>query len=78
MLHWQGGGFPDRNVTAPSAQLQVRKQLPPRIFWHQCINLIHLQGGCFDGYGQTGTGYATRIGPQMAAIRNMIAAIAGF
>jgi arabinan endo-1,5-alpha-L-arabinosidase len=36
-----------------------------------------LGGGCFDGYGQTGVDFASQTGPQMLAIREMIAAIRG-
>lgn len=36
-----------------------------------------IEGGCFDGYGQTGTEYANRDGPQTVTVRNMITAIAG-
>ena len=36
-----------------------------------------IQGGCWDGYGQTGLGYSWRGGPQMVAIANMIQAIGG-
>ena len=37
-----------------------------------------LAGGCFDGYGQTSPDYAWRTSPQMATIRAMVAALAGF
>ena len=30
-----------------------------------------LQGGCFDGYGQTRSDYAYSSGPQIATLRNM-------
>jgi poly(3-hydroxybutyrate) depolymerase len=33
---------------------------------------------CFDGYGQTGYDYDLITGPQMATVRNMIRAIAGY
>ena len=36
-----------------------------------------LRAGCFDGYGQSGPGYAWRSGPQMAAVANMVQAIGG-
>ena len=56
ILYPQGGGYIERNLTAPSAQIG---------------------GGCWDGYGQTGVGYAWRGGPQMAAVANMVAALGG-
>ena len=34
--------------------------------------------GCFDGYGQTSPDFAWRTSPQMATIRAMVAAVAGF
>jgi hypothetical protein len=37
-----------------------------------------LAAGCFDSYGQTAWDYDLRSGPQMAALRNMVAAVAGF
>lgn len=36
-----------------------------------------LRAGCFDGFGQTGPGYAWRSGPQMAAVAKMIEAVGG-
>ena len=56
ILYPQGGGFAERNITAPTAQIQA---------------------GCFDGYGQTGPLFSSTGGPQMQAVRNMIAAIVG-
>ena len=35
------------------------------------------QSGCWDAYGVTGAAYATRLGAQMAAVRAMIAELAG-
>ena len=35
------------------------------------------QSGCWDGYAQSGTDYALQSGPQMHAMRKMIAAVAG-
>lgn len=57
VLYPQGGGFIEKGMVAPSAQIQ---------------------GGCWDGYGQVGWDYAYRTGPQVATIRAMIQAIAGF
>lgn len=36
-----------------------------------------LDGGCWDGYGQTGPAYAFTQGPQAAAVRAMLLAVAG-
>lgn len=36
-----------------------------------------LQGGCFDGYGQSGSDYAHTSGPQMVAIRKMVEQLYG-
>jgi poly(3-hydroxybutyrate) depolymerase len=56
ILYPQGGGFAERNMTAPTAQLA---------------------GGCWDGYGQTGSSFASCGGPQVVAVRNMILALGG-
>lgn len=37
-----------------------------------------MRSGCFDSYGHTGEDYAYRAGPQMATVRNIIAAVAGW
>jgi hypothetical protein len=36
-----------------------------------------IAGGCWDGYGQTGTSYAFTAGPQVAAVRAMVRAVMG-
>ena len=37
-----------------------------------------LAAGCLDGYGQTSPDFAWRSGPQLASIRAMVSAVAGF
>ena len=54
----------------PDGVAQVRVQV-------QDLPSRQLAAGCFDGYGQTGVGYASCAGPQHVQIRNMIGALAG-
>ena len=39
---------------------------------------IETQSGCWDAYAQSGPDYAYKSGVQMAAVRAMIGALAGF
>ena len=43
--------------------------------WH--TNASQMNGGCFDGYGETGWDYAFRSGPQVSAIANMARGLGG-
>ena len=43
---------------------------------HGSIKQQHVE--CWDSYAQTGRAYATKSGPQMAAVREMIELVSGF